>query len=282
MMDWSSMRECGPRGYLVESENFEHIEITMPVEGVAQLRLNRPDRLNAFGVKMVGEIRSVLWRMSFDDRVRVIVITGAGRGFCSGRDVTELQAGRALPQPHYRAYTRSNHDMLDDIENIEKPVIAAINGVCAGGGIELAASCDFRFASEGARFSLPEIFIGVIPASGACSRMIQMIGIENVKDLVMTGRTIDAAEAKEMGFIRRICAPDNLLSEVYEYAKLLMRGAPLAVGMGKHVTNTCQNLDTQSGRVLERLAQSSLARSADSVEGIKSFLSKRPPSFEGQ
>jgi enoyl-CoA hydratase/carnithine racemase len=140
--------------------------------------------------------------------------------------------------------------MLNDLEAIEKPVIAAINGVCAGGGVELAASCDFRFASATATFSLPEIFIGVIPASGACSRMIQMIGIENVKDLVMTGRQIDAAEAKTMGFVRRVSEPDKLQDDVLDYARLLMKGAPLAIGIGKHVTNTCQNIDTESGRIL--------------------------------
>jgi len=172
--------------------------------------------------------------------------------------------------------------MLDDIEAIEKPVIAAINGVCAGGGVELAASCDFRFASSAAKFSLPEIFIGVIPASGACSRMIQMIGIENVKDMVMTGRTVDAAEAKEMGFVRRVVEPDRLQAEVLEFAKLLMKGAPLAVGIGKHVTNTCQNIDTDTGRVLERLAQSSLTSSTDSTEGVRSFLEKRPARFTGR
>lgn len=281
-MKWKPNTSTSPRGYLVENENLSTLDITMPIDGVAKITLNRPNKLNAFDVAMVGEIRSVIWRMSFDDRVRVIVITGAGRGFCAGRDVGELQAGRALPLPHYRAYTRSNHDMLNDLEAIEKPVIAAINGVCAGGGVELAASCDFRFASATATFSLPEIFIGVIPASGACSRMIQMIGIENVKDLVMTGRQIDAAEAKSMGFVRRVSEPDKLQDDVLDYARLLMKGAPLAIGIGKHVTNTCQNIDTESGRILERLAQSSLVGSTDSTEGIKSFLEKRPPQFAGR
>ncbi|HWL05856.1 MAG TPA: enoyl-CoA hydratase/isomerase family protein [Xanthobacteraceae bacterium] len=282
MTKWIPDPSMGPRGYLVEPEELTCIDVTMPIEGVAKITLNRPEKLNAFNVAMVGEVRSVVWRMAYDDRIRVIVITGAGRAFCAGRDVQELGAGRAMPMPQYRAYTRSNHEMFDDLEAIEKPVIAAVNGVCAGGGIEFAASCDFRFASSKATFSLPEIFIGVIPGSGACSRMIQMIGIENVKDLVMTGRTIDAAEAKEMGFVRRICEPDQLEHEVLEYARLLMKGAPLAVGIGKHVTNTCQNLDTESGRILERLAQSSLAGSDDSKEGIRSFAEKRPPRFTGR
>jgi len=212
----------------------------------------------------------------------VIVITGKGRGFCAGRDVEELRGERGMPLPHYRAYVRANHEMLDDFEAIEKPVIAAINGICAGGGIELAASCDFRFASDAATFLLPEIFIGVIPASGACSRMIPMVGIENVKDMVMTGRTVDAHEIREMRFVRRVAAADKLMEEVLAYAKLLMKGAPLAIGIGKHITNTCQNIDTDSGRMLERLAQSSLVGSTDSTEGVKAFIEKRAPNFTGR
>ncbi|VCU70856.1 Long-chain-fatty-acid--CoA ligase FadD13 [Pigmentiphaga humi] len=281
-MQWQPDPSAGPQGYIVQPETFQFLDISLPQEGIAQITLNRPDKLNAFNSAMIGEIRAALWKMNFDDRVRVIVVTGAGRGFSAGRDVKELQGERAMPLPQYRAYVRANHDMLNDLEQIEKPIIAAINGVCAGGGVELAASCDFRFASETATFLLPEIFIGVIPASGACSRMIQMIGIENVKDLVMTGRTVDAREIREMGFVRRVVSPDSLLEDVYAFARQLMRGAPLAVGIGKQVTNTCQNVDTETGRILERLAQSSLVGSLDSTEGIKAFLDKRAPGFNGQ
>ncbi|GAB2909939.1 hypothetical protein GCM10027093_55090 [Paraburkholderia jirisanensis] len=281
-MQWTLNRTAGPRGYLIEKDAFETIEITMPEEGIAVMKLNRPDKLNAFNSAMIGEIRAAMWRLNYDDSVRVIVLTGAGRGFSAGRDVKELQGERGMPLPQYRAYVRANHDMLNDFEAIEKPVIAAINGICAGGGIEMAASCDFRFASKEATFLLPEIFIGVIPASGACSRMIQMIGIENVKDLVMTGRTVDADEIREMGFVRRVVAHDELETKVFEFARLLMRGAPQAVGIGKHVTNTCQNVDTETGRMIERLAQSSLVGTADSTEGVRSFLEKRPPKFTGR
>jgi enoyl-CoA hydratase/carnithine racemase len=281
-MQWTPDTSAGPRGYLVEPEEFKTLDITMPADGVAVITLNRPEKLNAFNTAMIGEIRAAMWRMNYDERVRVIVVTGKGRGFCAGRDVEELRGERGMPLPHYRAYVRANHDMLNDFEAIEKPVIAAINGICAGGGIELAASCDFRFASSAATFLLPEIFIGVIPASGACSRMIQMIGIENVKDMVMTGRTIDADEIKEMRFVRRVAAADSLMDEVLAFAKLLMKGAPLAVGIAKHVTNTCQNIDTETGRALERLAQSSLVGSTDSTEGVRAFIEKRQPNFTGR
>jgi enoyl-CoA hydratase/carnithine racemase len=281
-MDWEMDWTRGPRGYLVETRQLETLEITMPEEGIVRIVLNRPEKLNACNTAMIGEMRAALWRLNYDERVRVIVITGRGRAFCAGRDVRELEETRRMPHPQYRANVAANHDMLDALEAIEKPVIAAINGVCAGGGVELAASCDFRFASTEATFLLPEIFIGVIPASGACSRMIQLIGIENVKDLVMTGRTVTAQEIKEMGFVRRVVEHNQLESSVYDYARLLLRGAPLAIGIGKHVINTCQNVDTGTGRVVERLAQSSLVGSTDSTEGVRAFLEKREPHFSGR
>ncbi|GIH13911.1 enoyl-CoA hydratase/isomerase family protein [Rugosimonospora africana] len=281
-MDWKPDRASIPEGFVIQPEELTTLTVSMPVEGVARIVLNRPDKLNAFNGAMLKDLRSVLWLMNFDPAVRVIVLTGAGRGFSSGRDIPELRAERGMPLPQYRAWMRANQETFDDIEAIEKPVIAAINGVCAGGGVELATSCDFRIASSGATFLLPEIFIGVMPASGACSRLIQLIGIENVKDLVMTGRTIDAEEARGMRLVGRVVAPDELDDAALSLAGQLMRGAPQAVGMAKHVINMCQNVDTDTGRMLERLAQSSLVGTADSTEGIRAFLDKRRPEFGGR
>ncbi|HEY8458698.1 MAG TPA: enoyl-CoA hydratase/isomerase family protein [Actinopolymorphaceae bacterium] len=281
-MNWNRDRSRIPEGFIEQPAELTTLEVTMPADGVAKIVLNRPEKLNAFNSTMLKELRAVIWQMNFDNDVRVIVLTGAGRGFCSGRDINELQGERAMLLPQYRAYMRANQETFDDLEAIEKPVIAAINGVCAGGGVELAASCDFRIASRAATFLLPEIFIGVIPASGACSRMIQMIGIEAVKDLVMTGRTIDADEARDMGLVSRVVEPDQLEEAALALARQLMKGAPLAIGIAKHVINTCQNVDTDTGRILERLAQSSLVGTVDSTEGIRAFLQKRSPQFEGR
>ena len=281
-MEWKPDRASIPEGFVVQPDELTTLDVSMPVEGVGKIVMNRPDKLNAFNSAMLRELRSVLWLMNFDPAVRVVVLTGAGRGFSAGRDIPELRRERGMPLPQYRAWMRANQESLDDLEAIEKPVIAAVNGVCAGGGVEIAASCDFRIASRGATFLLPEIFIGVMPASGACSRLIQMIGIENVKDLVMTGRTIDAAEARQMRLVGRVVDADELDDAALALAAQLMRGAPQAVGMAKHVINTCQNVDTDTGRILERLAQSSLVGTADSTEGIRAFLDKRRPEFGGR
>jgi enoyl-CoA hydratase/carnithine racemase len=212
----------------------------------------------------------------------VIVITGAGRGFCAGRDITGLDYENNLVTPQYRAYVRANHEALDDIENLEKPVIAAINGVCAGGGVEIAIACDFRMAATGAEFLLPENQLGVIPAAGAASRMIQMIGIGRLKEMVIAALPIKADEALRIGLVNRVFAPDELMSGTLAFARVLRERAPQAMGMAKTIINMCQNIDTETGRMLERLGQSVLIRTDDNQEGMRAFQEKRKPRFKGR
>ena len=271
-----------PAGFLASVDNLETVRFEVADNGLATLTLNRPDKLNAFDETMIREIRSLVWRANFDERIRVLVITGAGRGFCSGRDIPGLQWENNLPSPQYRAYVRANHEMFDDFEALEKPIIAMVNGVCAGGGVEMAASCDFRIASTAAQFLLPEINIGVIPASGAASRMIQMIGIGRVKELMMTAQPVDAEEAYRIGLANRIAPPERLLEETRAFAQLLIDRPPLPIGMAKHIINTCQNVDTETGRLLERLGQSVLVQSEDAREGVEAFREKRPPRYRGR
>lgn len=248
-------------------------------DGVSILTLNRPRRLNAFDLGMLNDLRAAVEQVNYDNTVDVVIITGTGRAFCAGRDVYELKEERKLPRPQYRSYMRTNHQVFDEIEAMEKPVIAAINGVCAGGGVELAASCDFRFSSSTAEYLLPEIRIGVIPGSGVASRMIPMIGIQNVKDLMMTGRTIDAAEATSMGFVRTVVEPEELIASAVAFAADLRKGSPDAIGIAKAVVRMCQNMDTHTGRYVERLAQSGLSGGADANRGLDAFLSKEDISF---
>jgi enoyl-CoA hydratase/carnithine racemase len=270
-----------PTGFLEQIESFSTVKFDVVEDQIAVLTLNRPDKLNAFDEQMIREIRNVIWRINFDDRIRVLIITGAGRGFCSGRDILGLDYENNLPTAQYRAYVRANHEMLDDLEALEKPVIAAVNGVCAGGGVEIAISCDFRMAARGAQFILTENKLGVLPASGACSRMIQMIGIGPLKEMVMAALPFDADKAERVGLVSRVYEPDQLMNGALEFARHLIGCSPLAMGMAKHIINTCQNVDTETGRILERLGQSVLIRSEDAREGIKAFREKRPPNFRG-
>jgi enoyl-CoA hydratase/carnithine racemase len=271
-----------PEGFLGHVDEFRTIRVAATDDGILTITLDRPAKLNAFDERMIREMRSVVWKANFDDKVRVIVITGAGRAFCAGRDINGLDYENNLETSGYRAYVRANHELFDDIEAIEKPVIAAVNGICAGGGVEMAVACDFRMAARGASFLLPENQLGVIPASGACSRMIQMIGIGRLKEMVMAALPVDAEEAHRIGLVNRVFSPETLIDETMAFAGQLLKRAPLAMGMGKHIINMCQNVDTETGRLLERLGQSVLIRTADNKEGMQSFIEKRKPRFTGR
>ncbi len=271
-----------PEGFLQHVKDLETIKVSSPEKGILLITLDRPDKLNAFDEHMIREIRSVIWKVNFDDSIRVLVITGAGRAFCAGRDIKGLDYENNLETPGYRAYVRANHEMFDDFENIEKPIIAAVNGVCAGGGVEMAVACDFRIASSTAEFLLPENQLGVIPASGACSRMIQMIGIGRLKEMVMAALPVNADEALRIGLVNRVYPPEQLLEGALAFARHLLKLAPQAMGMGKHIINMCQNVDTETGRMLERLGQSVLIRTADNKEGMRAFMEKRRPDFKGK
>lgn len=270
-----------PKGFLADIGERRLTTFDIQDNGVALLTLNRPERLNAFDERMIREIRAALWQANFDDRIRVLMITGAGRGFCSGRDIQGLDYENNLPTSQYRAYVRANHEMMDDLEALEKPVIAVVNGICAGGGVEIAIQCDFRIVSSTASFLLPENQLGVLPASGACSRMIQMIGIGRLKEMVIAALPVGGEEAVRIGLAHRVHEPDELMAGAMAFAEILLARAPLAMGMAKHIINTCQNTDTETGRILERLGQSLLIQTQDNKEGMRAFIEKRSPRFKG-
>ena len=275
-------KEGWPAGFLEQSATFTTVKLEVRPDKIAVLTLNRPDKLNAFDETMIREIRQVVWRANFDDNIRVLIITGAGRGFCAGRDILGLDYENNLPSAQYRAYVRANHEMLDDLEAIEKPVIAAVNGICAGGGVEIAIACDFRIAASTAEFVLTENKLGVLPASGACSRMIQMIGIGRLKEMVMAALPVGAEKAEAIGLVHRVHEPARMMEGALDFARYLLDRAPVAMGVAKHIINTCQNVDTETGRILERLGQSVLIATEDAKEGNRAFREKRPPKFRGR
>ena len=164
-------------------------------ESVAVLTLNRPDTLNAWNAQMRAEMQSAIDDIDRDDALRALVVTGAGRGFSAGEDVRGMEDLAAISTRAFRRVVRAFHGIFDRLEAMELPVIAAINGVAAGGGLELALSCDFRIVSEAARMGFPEHKVGLIPGSGGCSLLDKLIEVAQSKRLVMTGKMIDASEA---------------------------------------------------------------------------------------
>ena len=251
-------------------------------EGVATLTLNRPTTLNSWNQKMRDELREAVRGLVADDALRVLVITGEGRAFSAGEDVRGMQGLTELGTRGFRRVARDIHNVFDEIEAIEVPVIAAINGVAAGGGLELALSCDFRFAADTAKLGFPENNVGLIPGSGGCSRLVKLVGLSRAKRLVMTGEMLPAARALEMGVVDEVFSLNELMGKTFEFAKALAAKAPLALGLAKLVLNASANVDPDTGRHLERLGQSILKRTEDHAEGARAFAEKRKPKFKGK
>jgi enoyl-CoA hydratase len=250
--------------------------------GIGTLTLNRPAALNAWHQQMRAELRDAVRALVEEDDLRVLVITGAGRAFSAGEDVRGMQGLADLGTRGFRRVARGIHNVFDELEAIEVPVIAAINGVAAGGGLELALSCDFRLAASGARLGFPENNVGLIPGSGGCSRLVKLIGLAQAKRLVMTGEMISAERALELGLVEEVLAPDRLMDRARELAEQLAGKAPLALGLAKVVLNACVNVDPDTGRDLERLGQSILKKTEDHLEGAQAFVEKRKPRFKGR
>jgi enoyl-CoA hydratase/carnithine racemase len=261
--------------------SYETITFDVRENGVATMTLNRPKALNCFNQTMFKEWNDVIGRCAYDESIKVLIVAANGRAFSSGVDLSVLGSDTKSP-PAFRYYYRQNHMGFDNLEALEKPVIAAINGICYGGGVELALSCDILFAAEDAKFCLIENHIGCIPASGACNRMIHYVGLAQTKELVISGEPIGAEEAKRIGLINHVVKPDSLLDEVNAYADKLAEKAPFAMGMAKHIINLCLNTDMHTGRYLERLGQSVLVLSEDHREGMNAFFEKRKPKFKGK
>jgi enoyl-CoA hydratase/carnithine racemase len=256
---------------------YKAIKFDVDKDGIATLTLNRPNKLNCFNQDMFREWRDVVQKCAYDPKVRVIVIAGEGRAFSSGVDLEVL--GSEKTPAEFRFYYRENHRGFDDLEAIEKPVIAAVHGICFGGGVELALSCDIVIAADDAKFCLIENHIGCIPATGACNRLIHWVGLAKTKEMVISAQPIDAQEAHRIGLVNRVVPRAKHMEEVYAYALKLTENASEAMGLGKHIINMCLNTDMATGRHLERLAQSVLVLSPQHAEGMQAFREGRKPKF---
>ena len=183
--------------------SYKTIRYEVREDGIATMTLNRPEKLNCFSLEMFEEWRDVVQKVAYDRNVKVLVVTGEGRAFSSGVDLKVLGSDRLTP-PEFRYYYRQNHRSFDDLEAVEKPVIAAVNGMCYGGGVELMLSCDIAFAADNADFCLVENQLGCIPATGACNRLIHWVGLARTKELVISGEPIPASEAFRIGMVNRV------------------------------------------------------------------------------
>lgn len=246
---------------------------------VATVTLNHPDRLNAIDDAMVAEFPPLLDRLA-DPAVRVAVFTGSGRAFSAGGAVGRFE--RDDPPAVFRRESHRLSSVFREVEALEKPVIAALNGVATGAGLQLALACDLRFAAATARLGYREHHLGLIPAHGGATRLVKLIGLSAAKDLYFRGDLVDAAEAHRLGLVHRVLAPEDLLAEAEQEAQSLAARAPIALGLAKQLLNRAADVDTAAGLEMESFAQGIARATKDHREGVRAFREKRPPEFQGE
>ena len=247
----------------------------------AILTLNRPAVLNALNANLLSLLEEALDAFTGDTQLRAVIITGAGeRAFAAGADIGELAALDGAMAGQHKARTGQRITQL--IETLPVPVIAAVNGFALGGGCELAMACDFRIASENAKFGQPEVNLGITPGYGGTQRTTRLCGPGTALFLCLTGETIDAAEALRIGLVQRVVPIGELLPEARRLAALIGAKAPLAITATKRAIREGAALPLAEGLALEALHFGTLIGTSDFREGTTAFLEKRKPVFHGR
>lgn len=249
-------------------------------DGIARITFNRPKALNALNRQLLTEFDQALKMVKNDELNRVLVLTGAGeKAFVAGADITELAECDALSG---KLFARQGQKVINKLETIPIPVIAAVNGYALGGGSEVALACDFIYAADSAMFGLPEITLGLIPGFGGTQRLPRAIGVNMARELIYTGRMIAATEAQELGLVNRVVPLDELKSETEDTARSIAMKGVVALRAAKEAINNGLNVDLGSGLARENDAFALCMASVDAKEGTQAFLEKRKPVFKGK
>jgi E-phenylitaconyl-CoA hydratase len=246
---------------------------------IALFTLNRPEVLNAQNLQLLGELNEAMKDFRDDNECWVGIITGAGdKAFCAGADIRDILPYMKMKRGCFWAFPDSPMRGLD----LWKPLIAAINGLALGGGLEIVLACDIRIASESARLGVPEVLLGIIPGAGGTQRLPRMIPWCKAAELLLTGRSIDAKEAYRIGLVNEVVSQENLMSKAKEWALRICEAGPLAVRAAKEAMIRGINMSLYDGLRLEDSLESSLLGTEDYVEGTSSFLEKRKPNFKAK
>jgi 2-(1,2-epoxy-1,2-dihydrophenyl)acetyl-CoA isomerase len=256
-------------------------------EHVATITLNRPERLNALGGPMREQLLAALETAETDPEARVVMITGAGRGFCSGGDVKEMSErrnrdGRSGMEHQPGNFLPMRDRILGKMQALQKPIIAAVNGIAAGAGMNLALGCDLRIASDQAAFG--EVFVkrGLHPDWGGTWLLPRLVGVAKAMELILSGDIIPAEEALRLGIVNRMAPHAEFAEAARDWARQLAEGPPVAMGLAKRGIYRNLHTDLASALEYETFAQQIVWSSQDAGEGIQAFLEKRPPQFKGR
>ncbi|MEA2621470.1 MAG: 2-(1,2-epoxy,2-dihydrophenyl)acetyl-CoA isomerase [Chloroflexota bacterium] len=249
-------------------------------DGVLTLTLNRPDALNAFNRQMKDELLAALKQAARDPAVRVLILTGAGRGFCAGQDLKETRSSDA---PDLGAEIRARYNpLILAMRRLEKPIVGAINGVAAGAGCSIALACDLRIAAEGATFIQSFGRVGLAPDTGSSWFLPRLIGLAQAAEMILGAEPVEAHNAQRIGLVNRIVPAGRLMEEARALATRLAAGSPVALALGKRALNYALEHDLASTLEFESQLQSTAGRSDDHAEGVAAFTEKRPPDFKGR
>lgn len=243
------------------------------------LTLNRADKRNALSAELLNELSQAFERLASEDDLRALILTGVGNAFCAGTDISELPN---LTEAEAVEVSARGQHLCDQIESFPVPVIAAVNGIAAGGGCELVLACHLRVASSDARFSLPETRLGLIPAYGGTQRLSRDIAVARALEMMLAGSELDAANALQLGLLNRVVKPDELMVEARALANLIAGLAPLAIRACLKAVTEGLKLPFEEGLALERQLFASLFATEDAKEGTRAFLEKRRPVFKGR
>jgi enoyl-CoA hydratase len=248
-------------------------------DGIAVLKINRPKALNALNSETLAELKTAGTALSGDKDVRVIIVTGEGdKAFVAGADIMEMKDMNALEG---MAFSERGHEAFAIFENMNKPVIAAVNGFALGGGFEIALMCDIIYASDKAKMGFPETTLGIFPGFGGTQRAAKLIGLAKAKELIFTGRMITAQEAYEMGLVNKIVPHGDLTREVMGLAEAIRANGPISIGLAKTLVNKSLFLDMDSALMSEARDFGLCFATKDQKEGMTAFVEKRKPTFKG-
>jgi len=250
-----------------------NILLSVPDAGIAVITIDRPRARNALDLETNRAMFELLGELGTRDGLRALVIAGGGdKAFVSGADIAEL-AKRTRDD----AWPAWNAELCDAVERFPRPVVAAVRGFALGGGCELALACDLRVAGESARFGFPEVTLGIIPGAGGTTRLWRMVGMGFAKEMILTGRIVDAHEAAAKGLVNRVVEDEEVLDTALEFARVLAQNSPLALRIGKLLLNAAPEVSAAQGRTMESLAQATLYDSADKNTRMQAFLQRGKP-----
>ena len=258
----------------------EKVLLVEEKDGIAVLTLNRPKVMNSFNFALLHSLKEQVDALKFNNSIRVVIITGAGRkAFCAGADLKERTTFDEL---QVKEFIFTIRNLFTAIEHLNKPVIAAINGVALGGGTELALACDIRVAAMNASMGLTETRLAIIPGAGGTQRLPRLIGRGKAKELIFTGRRVDAREALQIGLVNQICDQESLQEECQKMAAMICEAGPIAIEQAKYAINYGLETDLHTGLGIESNAYWVTIPTEDRLEGLAAFQEKRKPVYKGK